>query len=71
MSSTAAIARLLFVRLRLVVDDGEVAQLVRVLVAGDHVEVVAQLLLLQVLLGEVLEVALGERRLGRYGDARL
>lgn len=63
--------RLLFVRLLLVVDDGEVSQLVSVLVAGDHVEVVAQLLLLQVLLGEVLEVALRERSLGCHGDARL
>lgn len=71
MSSTAAIKSLLFVRRQLVVDDGEVAQLVRVLVAGDYVEVVSQLLLLQVLLGEVLEVALGERRLSCHGDARL
>lgn len=62
---------LLFVRLPRVVDDGEVAQLVRVLVAGDDVEVVSQLLLLQVLLGEVLEVALGERRLSCHGDTRL
>lgn len=62
---------LLLVRLRLVVHDAEVPQLVRVLVAGDHVQVVAKLLLLEVLLGKVLEVPLGERRLGGHGDARL
>jgi len=40
--------------------DVEVAELVGGLVGGDHVEVIAELLLLQVLLGEVLEVSLGE-----------
>ncbi len=62
---------LLLVGLGLVVHDGEVAQLVGVLVAGDHVKVVAELLLLEVLLGQVLEVTLRERRLGGHRDARL
>lgn len=62
---------LLFVSLGLVVDDGEVSQLVSVAVAGDDVQVVAELLLLEVLLREVLEVALRERRLCSHGDARL
>ena len=70
-SSYSSIKSLFLVRLRLVVDDREVAQLVGVLVAGDYVEVVAQLLLLQVLLGEVLQVTFRKRRLGGYGDARL
>lgn len=62
---------LLFVISRFVVDDGEVSQLVRVLVASDHVKVVAKLLLLQVLLRQVLQVTLRERRLGSHSDARL
>lgn len=56
---------------RLVVDDGEVSQFVGVLVAGDHMQVVAKLLLLQVLLSEVLEVSLGEGSLGGYRDTCL
>ena len=60
--------RLVFV---LVAVDGEVPHLVGRLVRGDDVQVVAQLLLLQVLLREVLEVALGEGQLGRDDDLRL
>lgn len=62
---------LFFVSLRLVVGDGEVAQLVSVLVTGDYVQVVAQLLLPKVFLGQILEVALRERCLSRDRDARL
>lgn len=66
-----ATIRLLFICLGLVVDNREVSHLVGVLVAGDHVQVVAELLLLEVLLRQVLEVALGERCLRCHGDTRL
>jgi hypothetical protein len=49
--------------------DLEVAELVGVLRRGDDVKEITELLLLQVLLGEVLEVSLRERKLG--GDADL
>ena len=51
--------------------DVEVAELVGGLVGRDDVEVVTELLLLEVLLGEVLEVALGERGLGNDVEAVL
>lgn len=64
--------RSLLVILRgLVADDGEVSHLVRALVAGDHVQVVSELLLLQVLLSQVLQVPLGEGGLSRHRDACL
>ena len=44
--------------------DLEVAELVGVLRRGDDVKEITELLLLQVLLGEVLEISLGERKLG-------
>lgn len=54
---------LLLLVLGITAADLEVAELVRVLVVGDDVQEIAELLLLQVLLGQVLDVALGERKL--------
>ncbi|KAH9093063.1 hypothetical protein Ae201684P_008727 [Aphanomyces euteiches] len=55
-------ARLFFIGIFILgVVDVEVTQFVGRLVRGNHVQVVTQLLLLQVLLGQVLQVALGER----------
>ena len=44
--------------------DLEVSELIRVLAGGNDSEELLQLLLLKVLLGQVLEVSLGERNLG-------
>ena len=44
--------------------DVEVAEFVSGLVGGDHVKVITELLLLEVLLGEVLKVSLGEGGFG-------
>merc|ERR1719433_957739 len=52
-----------------VVVDLEVSQLVAVLSVGNHTQPVPQVVLLQVLLGEVLQVALGEG--GGGGDCNL
>merc|ERR1719325_437514 len=52
-----------------VVVDLEVSQLVAVLGVGNHTQPVPQVVLLQVLLGEVLQVALGEG--GGGGDGNL
>ena len=49
----------------------KIAELVGVLVGGDDAEVITQLLLLHVLLGEVLEVALAEVDLGLNDDVSL
>merc|ERR1712061_950650 len=51
-----------------VVVDLEVSQLVAVLGVGNHTKPVPQVVLLQVLLGEVLKVALGEGGGGGDGD---
>merc|ERR1712060_510276 len=51
-----------------VVVDLEVTELVGALVSGDNAEILTHLLLLQVLLGQVLEVALGEVDLGLNDD---
>jgi len=51
--------------------DLEVAELVRLFVGGDHAEPVTKVVLLQVLLGQVLQVPLGESDLGREGDLAL
>merc|ERR1719240_2584951 len=57
--------------LLVVLVDVEVAQLVRALVWGDDTKEITELLLLQVLLGKVLQVALRERRLGLHLDLGL
>ena len=51
--------------------DLEVSQLVGVLVSGDHSQELLQVLLLKVLLGQVLEVSLGEWDLALNGDGVL
>jgi hypothetical protein len=48
----------------LLVVDSEVAQLVHIRLGSHHAQVVAQRLLLEVLLGQVLQVPLRERQLG-------
>ncbi|RUP43952.1 hypothetical protein BC936DRAFT_150146 [Jimgerdemannia flammicorona] len=52
----------------LVVGNVEVLELEGVLIRGDDTEPVTELVLLQELLGEVFEVALGESRVGSNGD---
>jgi len=59
---------LLVILILSVVLEVEVAQVVAVLGLGDHADVVAEQLLLEELLGQVLEVALGEGDLGGHGD---
>ncbi len=49
----------------LLVMNVEVLQLVRVLVGRDNTQPITELLLLQVLLSQIFEVPLGERRLSR------
>lgn len=44
--------------------DSEVSQLIRVLLVGHNTDPIAQTVLLQVLLGQVLEVGLGEVHIG-------
>lgn len=44
--------------------DPEVTQLVRVLLVGNHTDPITETVLLQVLLGQVLEVGLGEVDIG-------
>ena len=51
--------------------DVEVTKFVGGFVGGDHVKVITELVLLEVLLGEVLEVSLGEGSLGSYYDLGL
>lgn len=51
--------------------DSEVAQLVRVLFVGHHTDPVAQTVLLQVLLGQVLEVCLGKVNVGADNELQL
>jgi len=63
--------RLLVIILGIVVRDVEVTELVHALGRGNNVNVVTELLLLQVLLGEVLEVTLGERKLSSDEDLGL
>jgi len=55
----------------IVVIDVEVTELVRGLVGGDHTQVITELIFLQVLLGQVLQVTLGERHLGGHADSGL
>jgi len=51
--------------------DAEVSELVSVLVGGNNAQVIAELLLLEVTLGEVLELTLGEAKVGGRGDGEL
>jgi len=51
--------------------DSEVTQLVRVLLVGHHTDPVTQAVLLQVLLGQVLEVGLGEVHIGADMELQL
>lgn len=51
--------------------DREVSHLVRVLGGGNNSKVISQLLLLQVPLGKVLELTLGESQFGRRGNSQL
>jgi hypothetical protein len=51
--------------------DAEVSELVSVLVGGNDAEVIAELLLLEVTLGKVLELALGETEVGGGSDGEL
>merc|ERR1712137_1359054 len=60
MVSLSGIIDLLLVILNLVVDDVEEAELVDTLGGGNDAEPVTELLLLEELLGEVLQVAAGE-----------
>merc|ERR1719334_862 len=61
----------LLISLLLVVVDLEVAQLVRVLGGRDDTQPVPELVLLQVLLGEVLQVSLREGNIRGYDQFRL
>jgi len=51
--------------------NSEVSQLVGVLARGNDTQVITQLLLLQVSLGEVLQLPLGELNIGRGSDGEL
>ena len=51
--------------------DVEVSELVGVLVGSDHTKPVTEGVLLQILLREILQIPLGERRLGGDGDLSL
>ena len=55
----------------LIVVDVEELKLVLVLVGGDDTEILTKVLLLEVLLGQVLEVSLGEGDLGLNDDGVL
>lgn len=57
--------------LSLTTADLEVSQLVSALGGGDDVQEISQLLLLKILLGQVLKVSLGERKLGVDDDLGL
>jgi hypothetical protein len=54
---------LLLVLLLIICVDDEVAKLVRVLIGGNDVQPITEVVLLEVLLGKVLQVSLGEWRL--------
>ena len=56
---------------RLLIVDLEVSELVAVLGAGHHTKPVPQVVLLQILLGEVLQVSLGEGDVGGEGQLGL
>ena len=56
---------------RLLIVDLEVSELVAVLGVGNHSQPVSQVVLLQVLLGEVLQVSLGEGDVGGEGNLGL
>merc|ERR1719461_1783400 len=56
---------------RFLIVDLEVSELVAVLGAGDHTQPVPQVVLLQILLGEVLQVSLGEGDVGGEGQLGL
>ena len=59
---------ILILIVRFLVVDLEVSELVAVLGVGNHTQPVSQVVLLQVLLGEVLQVSLGEGDVGGEGD---
>ena len=66
------LAKYLFLGLLIITaGDAEVSELVSVLVGGNNAEVIAELLLLEVTLGEVLELTLGEAKVGRRGHGEL
>ena len=66
------LAKYLFLGLIIITaGDAEVSELVSVLVGGNNAEVIAELLLLEVTLGEVLELTLGEAKVGRRGHGEL
>jgi len=56
---------------RLLVVDLEVSELIAVLGVGNHTKPVSKVILLQVLLGEILEVPLGERNVRGEGNLGL
>ena len=62
---------LLFFRSIIATTDREVAHLIRVFAAGNNTKVVTQLLLLQIPLGKVLELALAEAKVGWAGHSQL
>ena len=62
---------ILILIVRFLVVDLEVSELVAVLGVGNHTQPVSQVVLLQVLLGEVLQVSLGEGDVGGEGDLGL
>ena len=61
-------ANLLLLGVIIATSDAEVSELVRVLGGSDDAKVVAELLLLQVPLGEVLKLTLGEAKVGGGGN---
>ena len=61
-------ARLFLILILVLVGDVEVAELIGTLVRGNDTEPVAELVLLEELLGKVLEVTLGELLVGGDGD---
>ena len=64
-------ANLLFIRLVITTSDLVVFQLVRVLGLGNNTQVITQLLLLEVSLGEVLQLTLGESKVLGAGNGDL
>ena len=64
-------SNLLFHFLLITVMDVEVPELVGVLLGSNDTEPITEGVLLQILLGQILQIPLGERRLGRDGDLSL
>lgn len=50
---------------------GKVSHFVRILASSDNSKVVSELLLLQISLGQVLQLTLGEAKIGRAGNSQL